>query len=80
MKIRFLILTLFTAGILGMAGCAGTPPQPEQSFHAGSSIDYRYIGEVERRARTSGVRIQWVNPPRTSTSNDADIQSDSERR
>lgn len=79
MKFRHLILALFAVAILGAVGCAGTPTQPEQAGLASSSVDYRYMSEVERQARRSGVKVRWVNPPRRMIRQTQESQESSER-
>ncbi|WP_376694527.1 hypothetical protein [Wenzhouxiangella sp. EGI_FJ10409] len=44
---------------LGLIGCASAP-EPR----ATSEVDKAYVGAVERKARSMGVDVQWINPPR----------------
>lgn len=45
--------------LLGLGGCASVP-QGERA----SNVDSTYIARVEAAARTQGVQVYWVNPPR----------------
>ncbi len=68
MKTRHLLvpilLPMVTAGLLAISGCATTTDRNEQQRQGTSSVDHTYVRQVERQARRSGVRVQWVNPPR----------------
>jgi len=56
MKQRYVLIIL---SALALSACAGAP----QSRTA-SDFDSEYMGTVERNARSGGVQVQWVNPPR----------------
>ncbi len=64
-KLRIVILLL---PILGLSACATTD---ERSMYTSSQEtprmtdrDEAYMGYVERVARSRGVGVMWVNPPR----------------
>ncbi len=58
--------------ILLLSACAGTggipAANPPAEFTAVSSAADRYVASVERKARLSGVHVQWVNPPQAKDS------------
>lgn len=56
MKQRYVLIIL---SALALSACAGAPQS-----RTSSDIDSEYMGAVERSARSGGVQVQWVNPPR----------------
>ncbi len=56
---RFKIVVLSLVTLLVCACATPTAPQPSTN-----QVNQNYIDTVEHRARRSGVRVQWINPPR----------------
>lgn len=56
MKKRSIVIIL---AALAVSACATTP-----GSKAPTEVDTAYINAVERHARSAGVEVEWVNPPR----------------
>lgn len=61
--IRLLAAALATAAIAGCATTRETAQRPVAESGSQIATDSAYIEQVERVARTRGVRVVWVNPP-----------------
>lgn len=55
-KFAFLFACL---AALALTGCASGPES-----RAPTEVDMKYVSNVERHARSAGVEVEWVNPPR----------------
>jgi hypothetical protein len=54
---------LLAAGLL--AGCASGGSARMEHGAKAFDVDSRYVARVEAIARSRGVEVEWVNPPRT---------------
>jgi uncharacterized protein YcfL len=61
---RNLSLIVIAAVALLLAGCASTGTPPVAKSDHLLRHDSVYIAKVEQIARSRGVEVHWVNPPR----------------
>lgn len=53
------------------AACASTPKAGLAGASANRfAVDQDYVAAVERASRSAGVKVVWVNPPRTRDDED----------